>query len=119
MEIKDPNVPVGSNPFDEVVAEGCLLGVANTGLFVLHCLRNAMADETAQPVELRQAIVQLHEDMGGESGHLQRDWAEEEGCRQALMDGVADAATLDERLRNDPRSLSNLRSANPPDPPTE
>jgi hypothetical protein len=108
-ELEDREVPVGANPFNEVVAEGCLLGIANTGLFVLHCLRNAVADETVLPVELRQGIVRLHEDLGSEADHLRRDWDEEERRRNILAEGVADAATLDERLRRDPRSVSNLR----------
>jgi hypothetical protein len=108
-ELEDREVPVGANPFNEVVAEGCLLGIANTDLFVLHCLRNAVADETVLPVELRQGIVRLHEDLGSEADHLRRDWDEEERRRNILAEGVADAATLDERLRRDPRSVSNLR----------
>jgi hypothetical protein len=116
-ELTDRNVQVGANSFDEVMAHDALLSVAFTGLLIAHCVRNAVADEVVLPIELRQRIVDLHRDLGGEVDHLERDWAEEESRRNALAQGVADAATLGERLKSDPRSISNLLANERVDPP--
>jgi hypothetical protein len=107
-ELEDRQIPMGNHAFDEGAASTALRGVAMGGLFAVHCLRNACPDEAVFPTELRQLIVDLSGRAGGETAHLERDWAEEEDRRRQLLDRVQDVAGLDERLDQDPNSIRNL-----------
>jgi hypothetical protein len=107
-ELDDRQQPMANHTFDEGPARDSLRGVVAGGMFAVHCLRNACPDEVVFPVELRQKVVELTGRAGGQTEHLERDWAEEENRRQRLLERVRDSAGLDERLERDPNSLRNL-----------
>lgn len=104
----DRGLPICVNPFDLQQARQSLLGVVGAGLFVAHCVRNATADEIVLPIELRQRIIALHREAGGDTDHLEQDWAEVAQRQNQIRDRVNRAAGLDERLAAEPLSVFNL-----------
>lgn len=113
-EIEHRTLPICLNRFDERFARQSLLGVVGAGLFIAHCVRNAMADEVVLPVDLGQRIVALHEEaLGEDAEHLHQDWHHVARRQDELRQRVNSVEGLDERLAADPHSLHNLlRPAN-------
>lgn len=108
-EIENCDLPICIDRFDERFACQSMLGVVGAGLFIAHCVRNALADEAVLPVDLGQRIVALHEEALGEDvEHLHRDWDDVARRQDELRQRVNSAEGLDDRLAADPHSLHNL-----------
>lgn len=117
-ELADEETPICVNVFDERYARQSLLGVVGAGLFIAHCVRNAVVDEVVLPIELRQRIVALHEAAGNDAEHLHQDWDEVARRQDQLAERVNRAEGLDQRLADDPLSYDNVVKGDHLDPET-
>jgi hypothetical protein len=96
--------------FVEEEFRSCAAEIAATALFACFTLRNAAVDERAIDPNWRRDLYDLARDVQAkEMPHLERDWAEEQRRYAELQQRVQSAAHLRERLRDDPRSWTNLR----------
>ncbi|MEV0536205.1 hypothetical protein [Kitasatospora sp. NPDC050463] len=89
-------------------------------VFACFALKNAVVDESVLDPNWRQELSQLARDLSGEPmEHLDRDWQAEQERFKVLLAKVRSADTLDEALRNHPRSFHNLNAEIRPGDPEE
>jgi hypothetical protein len=95
--------------FDAAWYEGIWQGIAGTSLWACFAVRNAAVNEAAIPPEWRQELSNLATSISPESdwSHLQRDWVVEQEKWEVLKRATPSAADTENRVEQDPRSLSN------------